>query len=83
MAEILGQWKFLEHGKPRFGGDKNELLLDVDQWHYWDQVLNLSTEWLEADIVILKAWDFEGKIEVIINDIISGWIQNFLPKEQS
>lgn len=78
MAEILGLWKFPEHGKTNDDTWAEHVILAIDEGKFWEGVTLLPLETKEAEIAILQAGAFEGKIGVIINDIISGWIQDYL-----
>lgn len=78
MADILGLWKFPNHGKNNAtkGGWKDTL--EINRGDFWEWVTLFPTDGIGAEIAILQAGEFEWKIGVIINDIVSGWIQDYI-----
>lgn len=78
MAEILGEWKFPDHGKVNPDTNVAERIVAIDQWEHGENVKVIPVSNMEWEIVLAEIDNFTNRVNVIIENIVHDAIQTYL-----
>ncbi len=78
MGTVIWIWKFPNSGKRIDAKRANQVIVDIDQGLYWENVVLLPPKW-DDNTIFQEEWlDFRDKIMAVVETIISLGVQDYI-----